>query len=171
VRTAPRWATVAAAAVAVLAVVVFLTARSASGGEARPDGAGVLEVEMADYLFVPERLVVPAGEPVSIRFVNRDEASHHVTLGREVLVERGREVGYAEDLLDGLDATVHPSNAMVELTPAGTGTAVLIPGGREVTLDVTIPEDRVGTWEVGCFTGRGAHYMTGMHVELEVEGA
>jgi len=40
--------------------------------------------------------------------------------------------------------------------------------GESARLTVTIPEDAVGEWEIGCFRGRGAHWDAGMRSTLMV---
>jgi hypothetical protein len=129
----------------------------------------VVEVTMRDYRFDTPELVLPTGEPVALRFVNDDEVSHHLTFGRQLVEEDQRAVGFEDDLLEGLDVRVTPSGAEVDAPPPTRGTTVLARGGETVTIEMTLPEDRRGTWEVGCFTGRGCHYRAGLGLELVVE--
>jgi plastocyanin len=151
----------------VVAAAVLLTARRDAPG--RPGADGILEVVMEDYAFSPAELTVTAGEPVTFRFVNRDEVSHHVSFGRDVVEEGGRDVGFAEDLLAGLSPRVSPATAWVELDPPYVGDAILVQGGQTVDVSVTVPVDRVGEWQAGCFTGRGCHFRAGLAATLVVE--
>lgn len=136
--------------------------------EARPGPDGVLEITLQDYRFDNPEFVLPAGEPVTLRFVNRDEVSHHLTFGRGLVEENDRAVGFEEDLLAGLDLRVTPPGAEVEPVPPYRGTTVLARGGETVSVELTLPEDRRGTWELGCFTGRGCHYRAGLAAEVTV---
>jgi plastocyanin len=164
-RTRIAMTVVLVALVAIAAVLI--TARQADPG--RPDADGVLKVVMEDYAFSPSALTVIATEPVTFRFVNRDEVSHHVSFGRGVVEEAGRDVGFAEDLLDGLAPQVSPATARVELDPPYVGTVVQVQGGQTVDVTVTIPADRVGEWQAGCFTGLGCHFRAGLAATLVVE--
>lgn len=42
-------------------------------------------------------------------------------------------------------------------------------GSGRTTIEFTVPEDRVGEWEMGCFEDDGAHYEDGMRGTLIVE--
>lgn len=45
----------------------------------------------------------------------------------------------------------------------------MIPAGEETTITFTVPEDKVGRWEFGCFQERGQHYDDGMDGVIIVE--
>ena len=151
------------------AVAVLLLTQDTPPDEVRPDQDGVLVLTMQDYRFETSEFVLPAGEPVTLRFVNRDDVSHHISFGRGIVEENRRAVGFEEDLLAGLDLRVTPPGAQVEVSPPYRGTTVLARGGETVTIEVVVPEDRRGTWELGCFTGRGCHYRAGLAAEVTVE--
>lgn len=136
---------------------------------ARPDRDGVVEVVMDEYRFEPATVAVPAGEPVTLRFVNDHEFANHISFGHRVVEENRRAVAFAEDLFEGLAPRVVPVGAVVTPEPPYQGFTVLVQGGQTVTIEVVLPEDRVGTWQIGCFTGRGCHYRAGMAAELIVE--
>lgn len=42
-------------------------------------------------------------------------------------------------------------------------------GSGETIIEFTVPEDRVGEWEMGCFEDDGSHYDDGMKGKLVVE--
>jgi plastocyanin len=128
-----------------------------------------VEVVMEDYRFVESEVRVPAGEPVTFVFVNQDEVTHSVSLGRTVTEEGGRAVGFAEDLLADLPVRTVPASALTTPQAPYTGLSVAVHGGEEVRLEVTLPESRTGTWQLGCFTGRGCHYQAGLAATLYVE--
>ena len=43
----------------------------------------------------------------------------------------------------------------------------LAPGGS-ASVTVTIPDDAVGDWEIGCFRDKGTHWSSGMHATLRI---
>lgn len=56
--------------------------------------------------------------------------------------------------------------AMVMLDPGRPGAAE--PGQTSI-IELVIPEDRVGTWQIGCFQQAGQHWADGMRATLIVE--
>jgi FtsP/CotA-like multicopper oxidase with cupredoxin domain len=162
-----RWVAVIAVVALGAAAVLFVVLRAEpSAGEVDADGR--LTVTVEDYRFDVDTWRLPVGEPVELVFVNRDEVSHPLSLGRELVVEgAGRlPTGYAEDLLAGLPASSAPATALTE-APDGSTTLQLL-GERTVTLQVTFPPDRAGTWYAGCFTGGGCHRVAGVEATLEI---
>jgi plastocyanin len=153
-------------ALALTLVTMILAGCSDSAGAIDEDGR--LEIVMEDYAFETDDLTVPAGRPLTITIVNRDEVSHPLSFGRGLLEEEARPAGYAEGLLTGLDARVTPTAAVLAPEPPDRSSTVQVPGGETITIEVTLPEDRVGTWEVGCFLGRGCHYEAGLAATLTV---
>jgi uncharacterized cupredoxin-like copper-binding protein len=57
--------------------------------------------------------------------------------------------------MDGHDDGHH--GFMVTLAPGGTA-----------SVTVTIPDDAVGDWEIGCFRDKGTHWSSGMHATLRI---
>jgi len=47
----------------------------------------------------------------------------------------------------------------------------MIPANEVTTITFTVPEDKVGEWELGCFQEQGQHYDDGMRGTLIVEPA
>lgn len=45
----------------------------------------------------------------------------------------------------------------------------MIPAGEVTTITFTVPEDKVGRWQMGCFQERGQHYDDGMDGVIIVE--
>lgn len=160
--------------VLVLAVVVGLVAlliadRGVQPG--RPDAEGVVELAMRDYQFAPDELFLPAETPLTIRIVNEDGNVHRVTFGRSVIVEDGLQFGFEEDLLADLDPVVLPRRAVVGGMDYEGPLEISIDPGEAAEIAVTIPEERVGEWEMGCFNACGAHYRAGLAGRVHVEPA
>jgi hypothetical protein len=163
-RTPTRDLTVVVVGALLVVIAVVLVGRlDTRAGTA--DAEGRLEIVLDSYAFVEDDLTVRAEEPATLVIVNRDEVSHPVTFGRDLVQDDGRAAGYAESLFAGLDPRVTPASAGRDAVEHGT---IVVRGGETVTVEVTFPRDRVGTWSVGCFLGRGCHYEAGLHGTLEV---
>lgn len=155
------------AVLVVLAVVFWLFARQ--GGPAQPDGDGRLEIVMDGYEFEPADITLPTEVPLELVFVNRDDTVHHVSFGRNVMVDDGAEVGFAEDLLAGTNARIEPSRARVGPSEQFPTLSVQVEPDSRATLYVTLPEGRDGDWMVGCFTARGCQFRAGLAGTITVE--
>ena len=47
--------------------------------------------------------------------------------------------------------------------------ALVRPSDQVTTITFTVPEDKVGEWELGCFQEQGLHYDDGMRGTLIVD--
>ena len=56
--------------------------------------------------------------------------------------------------------------AMVMLQP---GSAATSEPGEATVIEFTVPQDRVGVWQIGCFQEAGQHFEDGMRATLIVE--
>jgi uncharacterized cupredoxin-like copper-binding protein len=154
-------------------VLVALTAIILVGSQAddpgRPDADGVVEVTMDRYRFQPDELFLPAGSPVTLSFTNLGNNVHTVALGRQVIEEDGQQFGFREDLVADLSPTLVPQRT--RLGPIGPDEPFrfTVDPGETVQLSVTIPAERVGEWEIGCFNACGAHYRAGLAGTVHVE--
>jgi len=146
-----------------LAVIVL------QSGEDRPGRDAVLEIVVEDYAMTPAEFMVPAEEEVTLVFVSDSQFDQNLTFGRSVIEEDGRPVGFQEDLLAGLDATVEPRTAWIDPTPTFDMVTLSVDPGGRVTVEVTFPEDRAGVWQVGCFLGNSCDYRVGPAGEITVE--
>ncbi len=138
-------------------------------GEDRPGRDGVLEITVEDYSLTPDDFTVPAGEPVRLVFVSDNEFTQNLTIGRSVIEEGGRPVGFQEDLLAGLDARVEPRSAWIAPTSTVDAVTLSVKPGATVTLDVTFPEESVGSWQIGCYLGNSCDYRVGPAGQMTVE--
>jgi plastocyanin len=159
--------------VLVIAVLVALAAIVVVGTQVddpgRPDADGLVEVTMDHYRFQPDELFLPAETPVTLSFTNVGNNVHTVALGREVIEEDAQQFGFREDLIGDLSPTLVPQRTRVG--PAGPGEpfTFYVDPGETVQVSVTIPRDRVGEWEMGCFNACGAHYRAGLAGTVHVE--
>ncbi len=97
-----------------------------------------------------------------------DEGDGGMEMGGEAGMEMGADAGHGEgdggmEMGDGEEA---PHGAMVMLQPGTPGTNE---PGETTVIEFTVPEDRVGVWEIGCFQEAGQHYEDGMRATLIVE--
>jgi plastocyanin len=163
--TTLRSRTVALAGTVLLLVAVLVLADLPGGGT--PDRSA-WEVVLQEYRFEPGELTIPAGQPVTLTFDNRDAVTHDVSMGRLVEEQHGRAIGFGEDLLEGIPLEVTPRSALRSPRPPYQGTTITVPGGQRVEVELTVPAQRVGEWQLGCFTGRGCHYRAGLAATLHV---
>ena len=64
------------------------------------------------------------------------------------------------------EAHAEDEGGMVLLEPGTPGSSE---AGQFSIMEFTIPDDAVGTWEIGCFQEAGQHYEDGMRATLIVE--
>jgi plastocyanin len=160
-----RSRTAALVGTALLLVAVLVLADLPGGG---PTNSDAWEVVLQDHRFEPGEVAVPAGRPVTLTFDNRDEVTHDVSIGRHVAEHDGRAIGFGEDLLHGIPLRVTPRSALRTPQPPYQGTTIAVRGGQRVEVELTVPTERVGEWQLGCFTGRGCHYQAGLAATLHV---
>jgi plastocyanin len=163
-----RWVPVIVlVAIGVIVLIIASLYRGDAG--ATPDADGRLEIVMSDYRFAPSEITLPAGEQVTLVFVNEDEVSHHVSFGRGVVTEDGAEVAYEEDLFAATTVTMTPSSARAGPSSQFANVTVLVEPGTTASLQATVPEDANGDWYMGCFTAKGCHFRTGLVGEVTVD--
>lgn len=139
----------------VFALIAVLVIGPWPDGPTRPDGDGTIEVVVDRYRFEPSEIVIPSGEPVTLRFVNRNDFIYHLTFGRELVETDGTPSGFEKDLFAGVTAQAEPPAAWEPPTEGFDAVTVDLYEESTSELVVTLPADRAGTWEAGCFVGRG----------------
>jgi uncharacterized cupredoxin-like copper-binding protein len=104
----------------------------------------------------------------------------------------GMATGFGHDFFEGLMPTVDPPEAgmvmesmEIEMDTDGHddgsmdmdtdghddghhGFMVTLGPGATASVTVTIPDDAVGDWEIGCFRDKGSHWSSGMHATLRI---
>ena len=149
---------------ALILAVSMLAAACGSGGDGgEATGAGGdpdahIRVNMTEYGFGSDVIEVRAGQTVEFLLKNSGDLDHEFMIGREVTVGmdgHGHDDGSMETDTDGHDDGHH--GFMVTLGPGATA-----------SVTVTIPDDAVGDWEIGCFLDKGSHWSSGMHATLRV---
>ncbi|MEX2549409.1 MAG: hypothetical protein WD638_04220 [Nitriliruptoraceae bacterium] len=149
---------------AIAVVVVF----RGSDEFARPGPDGVVTVVVEGTTFTPSSLALPAGQPFSLVFENRNDFIHHLAVGRSL--ERDDDGAYfAEDLFAGVTARADPPEAWLPPTETAEHVTLVLPARETVRYELTLPEDRTGEWQLGCFIGRGCDARLHPEVEIVVE--
>jgi len=165
--TAQRTGLLTAAIIAVVAVV--LLSLPGSTPEGHPDADGNLTVELAIRSFEPGQLVLPTGRPLSITFTNNSDVDHTIAFGRGTIEDGQHPFAPERDMLADLDVRATPPLALVRPTDSQPFMGIRIPLNESVTVSFTLPEDRTGQWELGCFTSRGCYFELGFRADVTVE--
>jgi len=149
------------------AAAVVLAGSLALAQDAEPTQ---LRIEMGEFYFQVEgqeqndAIVLQAGQPYELVFANVGTMEHEVLIGRELLVEDGVPDGYETNLLDAVVTDVYEDDWMVRMSGM---IEFELEEGESITMLVTVPEDLVGTWEIGCFIP--GHYQAGMKAPFVIE--
>ena len=182
----------------ILAVSMLAAACGSGGDGGEATGAGGdpdahIRVNMTEYGFGSDVIEVRAGQTVEFLLKNSGDLDHEFMIGREVTVGMdGMATGFGHDFFEGLMPTVDPPEAgmVIESMEIEMGTdghddgsmdmdtdghddghhgfmVTLAPGGT-ASVTVTIPDDAVGDWEIGCFQDKGTHWSSGMHATLRI---
>ncbi len=150
----------------ILSGVAFLTMRQAFGDEFDP----YIRILMGDHFYEVKGndrgspLWVKAGQVFWIVLKNNGEYEHHVSWGRNLIDKGNYYDGYKENLLENVQVKI--IGEKFELVANGLPDFYLDPG-QEAELEMTLPAEVIGEWEMGCF--RPIHYESGMHLKFIVE--
>ena len=182
----------------ILAVSMLAAACGSGGDGGEATGAGGdpdahIRVNMTEYGFGSDVIEVRAGQTVEFLLKNSGDLDHEFMIGREVTVGMdGMTTGFGHDFFEGLMPTVDPPEAgmVIESMEIEMGTdghddgsmdmdtdghddghhgfMVTLGPGATASVTVTIPDDAVGDWEIGCFRDKGSHWSSGMHATLRI---
>lgn len=113
-------------------------------------------------------IILKAGQRVEIEFENIGFATHEIVFGKEVVFEQDMPLGYQENFFQGVE---------IEIKGEVDGKGFKIESRDLTYLELepeawlkvvfTVPYDKVGEWELGCFYS--GHYEDGMHTSLLIE--
>jgi uncharacterized cupredoxin-like copper-binding protein len=150
---------------AVLAAAALLLG-ACTAGTPEENGPDRVEITMSEFAFDPDAVTVPTGREVTVALTNDGDVRHEFMAGRDPMPDDG---GYLQDLFAGVDPTVDPPDAIVmDAHDAHAGFMVQVEPGESVEVTFSLPTDRAGDWEIGCF--EPGHYEAGMHATLTVTG-
>lgn len=148
-------------------LVATLTGLAAAQGLER-----TMTIEMGEMYFqVPGQpqnaeIALDVAVPYRITFSNVGTVRHNVKFGSGLITEEGVPFAYADNLFQNVPLKV--------LGPGGASFRVVtnelleldLDPGQSVDVIFTLPAERTGTWEIGCFVI--GHYEAGMLAPLVV---
>ena len=131
-----------------------------------------IKVQMGDYYYEVKGidqgtpLRVKAGQIFWIVLENTGTSEHSISLGRNPRYDEKvlADNGYRENLLEKVQVEVQGENW--HLVANGLPYIHIDPG-QEVELEITLPAEVIGEWEMGCFISPS--YQNGMHLKFIVE--
>ncbi|MEJ2555396.1 MAG: hypothetical protein P8186_04020, partial [Anaerolineae bacterium] len=112
----------------------------------------------------PEGMQMQEGEQMGESMPAEGAQPEGMSMEGMQMQEEGQMQEGARIVLEG----AHAEGMEMEMDEHHGGMVMLDPG-RESTLTMTIPEDKVGTWVFGCFQEDGLHFDDGMRGLLIVE--
>ena len=170
---------------AMILAVSVLAAACGGGGQTSGDSGDPdahIRVNMTEYGFGSDVIEVRAGQTVEFLLKNSGDLEHEFMIGREVTVAMGgMATGFEHDFFEGLVPIVDPPEAVMDMESMDMddmdmdghhdhhhGFMVVLAPGATASLTVTIPDDAVGDWEIGCFLDKGTHWSSGMRATLRI---
>jgi uncharacterized cupredoxin-like copper-binding protein len=146
----------------VLAVAALLLGACTTGTQ-DDTGTDRVEITMSEFAFDPDPVTLPTGREVTVALTNDGDIRHEFMAGRDPMADGG----YMQDLFAGVDPAVTPAEAVaMDAHDAHAGFMVQVEPGETVEVTFTLPADRAGDWEIGCF--EPGHYEAGMHATFTV---
>lgn len=158
-------------------VLLIVLAACSSGGGSATTGSGEVTIRMTEYKFEPNTIRIKAGEEVRLTLENKGEKTHEFMVGREVMMMAGAPSGFKTDFFDGIKVRAERGGRAIDLMELMDEEemghegfmATMMEGADPVTLIFTVPADKAGEWEIGCFEDDGQHYDEGMKGKLIIE--
>ncbi len=152
----------------ILSGMASLPITQAFGDEFNP----YIKVQMGDYFYEVKGidqgtpLRVKAGQIFWIVLENTGTSEHSISWGRNPRYDEKvrADNGYRENLLENVQVFVQGENW--HLVANGLPDIHLDPG-QEVELEITLPAEVIGEWEMGSF--KSPDYQNGMHLKFIVE--
>jgi len=146
----------------------------------------VFNITMKDYQFVVEGqelnapIQLEVGKPYTLHFIHEGADEHEVLIG-EGAIEVAADIhhDFTTSLLEDVEVSIvgqMNDNDFVIGVP-GLNEFEMNPG-QELSISFTLPEDKIGDWEMGCFVyldkeateenPSPTHYDAGMHLTINV---
>lgn len=125
-------------------------------------------------------LELETGKEYTLHFTNGGTLTHEVLIGSDpIVIADNYHHDFANLLLADVEVSItgEMNGAEFAIGVAGLNEFEINPG-QEMTITFTLPDDKVGEWEMGCFVsldpnapeddpGAG-HYDVGMHIPVTV---
>ncbi len=150
----------------ILSGMASLPITQAFGDEFNP----YIKVQMGDDFYEVKGndkgtpLRVKAGQVFWIVLKNNGKFAHEISWGRNLIHKGNYYDGYRENLLENVQVNI--IGEKFELV-ANDLTYFRLDPGQEAELEMTLPAEVIGEWEMGCFIS--PHYQNGMHLKFIVE--
>jgi len=147
----------------------------AHGDEEETGQVTEVEILMGEFYFQvagqPKNapIVLQAGVTYELIFKNVGAVLHEAMFGQNLKTdEAGNPAGYEENLFEGVEVKIEGEMAggKFEVEAEGLEEIEISPGDT-LKVIVTIPAEKVGEWEIGCFIP--GHYEAGMRAPLIVQ--
>jgi uncharacterized cupredoxin-like copper-binding protein len=114
---------------------------------------------MTEYQFavegqeLGEPIQLEAGKPYILHFINAGTHEHEVLLGQSAIeIAENAHLDFEESLLTDSEVKIF---GVMNDAPFVIGTTGLVEfelnPGQELSIEFTLPEEKVGEWEIGCF--------------------
>lgn len=142
----------------VVALLIGALAMAVSTGVGSSTGtvrSGELDIKLSGYRITPPNLVLPAGQDVTLVLTNTSTYHHNVAIGRAPVQANGRTRGFEEDLLAMAALRASPTRALIVPADPALPTTVSVAPDTSVRVEVRVPDELVGEWQLGCFQGSG----------------
>jgi uncharacterized cupredoxin-like copper-binding protein len=147
-----------------LAAGALLLSACATAEQDDQAAAEAISISMTEFAFDPGDVGFPTDREITLALTNDGDIPHEFMAGRQPMPDDG---GYMGDLFDGVHPTVTPPEAVtMDAHDAHAGFMVRVQPGETVQVAFTLPEDKAGEWEIGCF--EPGHHEAGMHATLTV---
>ncbi len=152
----------------ILSGMASLPITQAFGDEFNP----YIKVQMGEYFYEVKGndkgtpLRVKAGQIFWIVLENTGTSEHSISWGRNPRYDEKHafDNGYRENLLENVRVQI--IGEKFELV-ANDLTYFSLEPGQEAELEMTLPAEVIGEWEMGCFIS--PHYQNGEHLKFIVE--
>jgi hypothetical protein len=156
-----------------------------------PDSVIEFNITLSDYNFTVagqdalQPLQLQAGQTYRLHLTSTSltKIAHEILFGKNPNVVAGTShLDFADSMLADVEVLFSGSNNGTDFVFAASGMKELeVAPGQELTLEFTLPNDKVGDWEIGCFEFMSmtstdenpgpSHYDVGMHLPVIVSAA
>lgn len=129
----------------------------------------VITVTMKNFKFIPNKLDIPTGEKVALKFHNKGTVTHAFMAGTDVTDNLN---GFKNGLFSGVHVVKTVNGKTTEKTYKNKNLMLGVKPNHFATLTFTMPESKSGTYQFGCFkstgTGHTKHYSLGMKGTIHI---
>lgn len=169
--------------VVISAVVPFVVLSAPASRQS--DEPVTFNITMSEYKYVVEGqtegdpIQLETGKPYRLVFKNAGTSEHEGLFGQEPKILNGFKHDFTNNLLEDVETTVTNGQEESGYTVGAAGLIEFeLRIDQELAITFTLPDDKVGDWEMGCFVsldpnapednpGAG-HYDVGMHLPITV---